>query len=173
MGEARSADADDLIDDREYAAPRELVFECWTRAEHFARWFAPNAFEVPACEIDARPGGAIRFVHRGPKGDVVILGVFDEVVAPEHLQFTFTFVDAADRPVAPVAFPEWPVGVHIVMAVELHATARGTRMRVRQHVLEREAADSPIVRRHRELSGIGWGETAERLVRYLDDRGRS
>jgi uncharacterized protein YndB with AHSA1/START domain len=170
MGAARSAD--DLIDDREYAAPRELVFECWTHAQHFARWFAPDAVEVPVCEIDARAGGVIRFVHRGSMGDVVIRGVFDEVVSPERLTFTFTFVDAGDRPVAPSVFPEWPVGAHIVMTVELHATPRGTRMTVRQHVLEHEVADAPPVLRHRELAGVGWRQTAQRLVLYLEDRCR-
>jgi len=34
----RVAASADLIDDREYAAPPELVFEAWTKAEHFARW---------------------------------------------------------------------------------------------------------------------------------------
>src|SRR5215475_455300 len=61
MPDAGSAD---LIDDREFAVPRELVFEAWTVAEHFARWFAPHGVEVPLCEIDARPGGEIRFHHR-------------------------------------------------------------------------------------------------------------
>jgi len=49
----RAAASADLIDDREYAAPPELVFEAWTKAEHFARWFAPDNVEVPLCEIDA------------------------------------------------------------------------------------------------------------------------
>ena len=87
----------DLIDDREYAAPPELVFEAWTKAEHFARWFAPDNVEVPLCKIDARPGGVIRFQHRFPDGPLVtIRGVFDEVVAPTRLSFTFTFVDSND-----------------------------------------------------------------------------
>ena len=47
----RVAASADLIDDREYAAPPELVFEAWTKAEHFARWFAPDNVEVPLCEI--------------------------------------------------------------------------------------------------------------------------
>jgi len=33
----RVAASADLIDDREYAAPPELIFEAWTKAEHFAR----------------------------------------------------------------------------------------------------------------------------------------
>ena len=43
----RVAASADVIDDREYAAPPELVFEAWTKAEHFARWFAPDNVEVP------------------------------------------------------------------------------------------------------------------------------
>jgi uncharacterized protein YndB with AHSA1/START domain len=159
--------ASDLIDDREYAAPPELVFEVWTKAEHFARWFAPDGFDVPMCEMDARPGGTLRFQHRSPQGEVTIHGVFDEVVAPSLLRLTFTFVDAAGRPVAPSMFPAWPVGVHIVMTVALQPTARGTRMTVHQRVAEPEAAGLPAVLRHRELAGVGWRQTAARLADYL------
>jgi uncharacterized protein YndB with AHSA1/START domain len=161
----------DLIDDREYAAPPELVFEVWTKAEHFARWFGPDNVEVLRCEIDARPGGVIRFQHRFPQGPLVMFrGVFDEVVAPSRLSFTFTFVDANDRPTINAMMPEWPVGAHIVMTVELAATARGTRMTVAQRVAEPEHADSPAMRRHRKLAAIGWSQTAARLVAYLERR---
>jgi uncharacterized protein YndB with AHSA1/START domain len=166
MSVAASAD---LIDDREYAAPPELVFEVWTKAEHFARWFAPDNVEVPLCEIDARPGGVIRFQHRWPEGQLVaIRGVFDEVVAPTRLSFTFTFVDENERPTVNAMMPEWPVGAHIVMTVELFATARGTRMTVAQRVAERELADSAPILRHRKLAAIGWNQTAARLMAYLE-----
>jgi uncharacterized protein YndB with AHSA1/START domain len=162
---------DDLIDDREYAAPPELVFEAWTKAEHFARWFAPNDVEVPSCEIDARPGGVIRFQHRWRDGRVVsIRGVFDEVTAPTRLSFTFTFVDANDRPTVNAMMPDWPAGAHIVMTVELVATARGTRMTVAQRVAEPELAGSAAIARHRRLASIGWSQTAERLVAHLERR---
>jgi uncharacterized protein YndB with AHSA1/START domain len=161
----------DLIDDRELAVPRELVFEAWTVPEHFARWFGPHGVEVPLCEMDPRPGGAIRFQHRFPGGPLVsIKGVFDEVVAPARLRFTVTFVDEADRPTAPAVFPEWPIGAHIVMTVELQATRRGTRMIVRQRVAEPEHAGTPPIIRHRELAGEGWRQTAERLAEYLESR---
>ena len=167
----RVAASADLIDDREYAAPPELVFEVWTKAEHLARWFAPDNAEVSLCEVDARPGGVIRFQNRFQDGrGVTIRGVFDEVVAPTRLQFTFTFVDSEDRPTVNAMMPEWPVGAHIVMTVELAATARGTRMRVSQRVAEPELADSAPIVRHKKLAAIGWSQTAERLVAYLEWR---
>ena len=166
--------ASDLLDDREFAVPRELVFEAWTVPEHFARWFGPDGVEVPVCEIDARPGGEIRFQHRFPTGELVsIKGVFDEVVAPARLRLTFTFVDAEDRPTAPPQLPDWPIGVHIVLTVELHATRRGTRMTVHQRAREPGAAGVPSVVRHRELAGEGWRQSAERLAGYLEHRSPS
>src|SRR5262245_8795431 len=166
--------ASELLDDREFAVPRGLVFEAWTVPEHFARWFAPHGVDVPLCEMDARPGGEIRFHHRFPTGEVVsIKGVFDEVVAPARVRFTFTFVDGDDRPTAPPQVPDWPVGVHIVRTVELHPTRRGRRMTVHQRVAEPEAAGIPSVVRHRELAGEGWRQTAERFTEYLEQRSAS
>lgn len=163
--------ADELIDDREYAAPRELVFEVWTVAEHFARWFGPHGADMPFCELDVRTGGTIRFHHRAATGEIVaIRGVYDEVSPPSRLRFTFTFVDADDRPTAPPQVPDWPAGVHIVMTIELHATPRGTRMSVHQRIAPADAAGLPAVARHRKLVGIGWNQTAERLVAYLEPR---
>lgn len=160
----------DLIDDREYAAPPELVFEMWTNAKHFARWFAPDDFEVALCEIDARPGGVIRFQHRLAEQVVSIRGVFDEVVRPTRLSMRFTFVDADDRPAINAMMPEWPVGAHILMTIELSPTPRGTRMTVAQRVAEPEHTDSPIIARHRKLAAIGWSQTAARLVAYIEAR---
>ena len=94
--------------------------------------------------------------------------MFDEVVAPTRL--SFTFVDSNDRPTVNAMMPEWPVGAHIGMTVELVATARGTRMTVAQRVAEPELADSAPIVRHRKLAAIGWNQTAARLVAYLERR---
>ena len=49
-------------------APRELVFKMWTDPTHVARWWGPKGFTNPVCEVDARPGGALRIVMRGRTG---------------------------------------------------------------------------------------------------------
>ena len=53
--------------ERTFSAPRELVFDAFTKAEHLARWWGPHQFDAPLCEVDARPGGAIRIDMRGPE----------------------------------------------------------------------------------------------------------
>jgi hypothetical protein len=43
-------------------------------------------------------------------------------------------------------------------------------MTVAQRVAEPELADSAPIARHRQLAAIGWGQTADRLVAYLERR---
>jgi uncharacterized protein YndB with AHSA1/START domain len=78
---------------RTFDAPRALVWKCWVDPKHMAQWWGPKAFTNPTCEVDARPGGRIWIVMRGPKGsaydqDFPMSGTFHEVVEPERLVFT-------------------------------------------------------------------------------------
>ena len=76
-------------------APREKVFMAWIDPKQLAKWWGPELFTNPVCELDVRPGGAIRVTMRGPDGqDYPMGGVFQEIVKPERLVFTTTaFVD--------------------------------------------------------------------------------
>src|SRR6266568_8117778 len=81
-------------------APRALVFKAWTEAEHLAQWWGPKGFTNPVCEIDLRPGGALRIVMRAPDGaEYPMKGIFREIVPPERLVFTNIAVDAAGNPI--------------------------------------------------------------------------
>lgn len=75
-------------------APREFVFQAWTDPIQLARWWGPKCFTNPVCEVDAKPGGALRIVMRSPDGaEYPMKGVFREVVAPERLVFSNIAVD--------------------------------------------------------------------------------
>jgi uncharacterized protein YndB with AHSA1/START domain len=81
--------------EREFEAPRELVWETWTKPEHFSKWYAPDHFTVPVCELDVRPEGKIRIDMKGPDATVYpSSGVFQEVSKPEHLSFINSPLDA-------------------------------------------------------------------------------
>jgi uncharacterized protein YndB with AHSA1/START domain len=59
-----------------------------------ARWWGPRGFTNPVCEVDAKPGGALRIVMRAPDGaEYPMKGVFQEVVESERLVFTNIAVD--------------------------------------------------------------------------------
>jgi uncharacterized protein YndB with AHSA1/START domain len=79
---------------RVLAAPREIAFRAWTDPVHLARWWGPNGFTNPVCEVDARAGGALRIVMRAPDGtEHRMMGELREVVPPARLVFTNVAVD--------------------------------------------------------------------------------
>jgi uncharacterized protein YndB with AHSA1/START domain len=75
-------------------APRERVFKAWTDPKELAQWWGPKGFTNPVCEVDLKPGGALRIVMRAPDGgEYPMKGVFREIVPPSRLVFTNIAVD--------------------------------------------------------------------------------
>jgi len=74
---------------RHFDAPRALVFEAWTKAEHVARWWDPSGLPLAVCEIDLRPNGAFRWVNRAPDGGegYSFTGIYREIEPPGKLVF--------------------------------------------------------------------------------------
>ncbi|MGH2685192.1 MAG: SRPBCC family protein [Actinomycetota bacterium] len=80
---------------RVFDAPRELVFEAHSSADHMRNWWGPRKYEVVSAEVDFRPGGTWRIVHRGPEGDEHgFHGEFREIVPPERITWTFEYEGA-------------------------------------------------------------------------------
>jgi uncharacterized protein YndB with AHSA1/START domain len=78
----------EIVITRVFDAPRELVFEAWTKPEHLIHWWGPTGFATTIQEMDVRPGGTWRLVMRGPDGrDYKNHILFIEVVKPERLVY--------------------------------------------------------------------------------------
>lgn len=78
----------EIVLSRVLEAPRALVYEAWTKAQHLANWFCPKGFTTEQIECDVRVGGTWRFVMVAPDGkryDNRI--VFLELRAPDLLVF--------------------------------------------------------------------------------------
>ena len=89
----------ELLTTRIFDAPRDLVFKAWTDPERLQRWWGPKGFTNPVCEVDVRPGGAIRIHMRAPDGIVYpMTGVFHEIMEPERLVFTSRALDSNGEP---------------------------------------------------------------------------
>jgi uncharacterized protein YndB with AHSA1/START domain len=78
---------------RTFAAPRQLVFDAFTKPEMVKRWlWGPVEWPLVHCEIDLRVGGKLRYVWRHKeKGDMGMSGVFHDIQAPALLVNTELF----------------------------------------------------------------------------------
>ena len=85
----------EIVMSRVFDAPRNLVFDAWTKPELLERWLGVRGgWSMVVCEVDLRVGGAYRFVWRGPDGaEMGMGGVYREIVAPERLVATESFDD--------------------------------------------------------------------------------
>ena len=83
----------EIVLTRLFSAPRQLVFDAMSQAEHVKHWWGNlgEGYSVPVCEIDFRVGGQWRFVNAHPKGEAAFHGVYREIDAPGRLVFTEIF----------------------------------------------------------------------------------
>jgi uncharacterized protein YndB with AHSA1/START domain len=96
-------------------APRQEVFDAWTKPEHVTRWMlGPAGWTMPVCEIDLRPGGAWHFVWRGPGGrEMGMDGEYREVTTPERLVSTERWGEPWPETLNTVVFSEDDEGTTI------------------------------------------------------------
>ncbi len=76
-----------------FDAPRQLVFDAFTKPELVARWMlGPEDWTMPVCEMDVRPGGKFRWIWRhATKGEMAMSGTYHEVHPPSHIVHTERF----------------------------------------------------------------------------------
>ena len=82
----------ELVVTRTINAPPRIVFEAWTKAELFQRWWVPKSFGLTllSCELDVRVGGVYRLVFRHPATSepMAFHGRYLEVTPPSRLVWT-------------------------------------------------------------------------------------
>ena len=77
---------------REFAAPRELVFQAYTKPELYEQWIGPKGYTTAVKTFEPWSGGKWRYVSRGNDDEKYAFhGVFHEVTAPERIIQTFEF----------------------------------------------------------------------------------
>ena len=139
---------------RVFDAPRRVVFKAWIDPEQLARWWGPSGFTNPLCEVDVRPGGAIRIIMRAPDGvSHEMRGVFREIKEPERLVFTNQAIGAKGEPLLE--------GLTTVSFAEQEGKTTMT--------LETSAvALLPEARAMLDGMNDGWNQSLERLTMVLE-----
>lgn len=80
----------ELVVTRTVNGPARLVFEAWTKAELFRRWWVPKSFGLTllSCEMDARVGGGYKLVFSHEGSTMEFFGSYVEVAPPSRLVWT-------------------------------------------------------------------------------------
>ncbi len=109
----------EIVMTRIFDAPRSLVYEAWTKAEHVAHWWDPSGVPLAVCEIDLRPNGAFRWVNRGPGGvEYPFTGTYREITPPERLVFATRMFPSSPESVGTLVFTEESGKTKLTMTIE-------------------------------------------------------
>lgn len=95
-------DGAELILERTFDAPRSLVFQAFSEAEHLKQWWGPRGWTLTACSIDFRPGGVWHYCMKcvdKNQGDFYGFeswgkAVYEEIEADQRIVYVDYFSDA-------------------------------------------------------------------------------
>ena len=137
---------------RFFAAPRQMVFDAWTKPEMVEQWWGPHGFTTRVETLEARQGGAIRFRMQGHGYDHTMSGRFVEYYPPHRFHLTIA-VPKAD---GEVMFEN-------SNSVFFEAVEGGTMVYLDVHVVKSTPEAANALKGMRE----GWSQTLEKLAEFV------
>jgi uncharacterized protein YndB with AHSA1/START domain len=86
------SDGTDLVFERTFDAPREIVWKAFMDPDRIPRWWGPHGTTTTVAEMDVRVGGTWRYISSAPDRDPVAFhGEYLEIKPPERFTWTFLF----------------------------------------------------------------------------------
>lgn len=157
-----------FIISRTYDAPRQLVFDCFTKAEHVMNWWGPKGVRIVKANVDLRPGGVFHYGMQANDGPIIWgRQVFREITPPSRLVLINSFSDENGGLTRHPGSPTWPIELHSTFTFE-EAGDNRTKLTIVWALMD----NATPTERDTFLSGfdsmnMGWGGTLDSLGDYL------
>ena len=133
---------------RTLPAPRKLVWEAWTQAEHIANWWGPKGMVSTVERLDFREGGEWKISMETPHGPFSTYGEYKEIVEHEKI-------------VCSANFP--PMTTNVTLSIVFEDEGEQTRMSFSVIHETVEYKDAQVKMGFEK----GWGSTFDRLEELL------
>ncbi|MGM7700492.1 SRPBCC domain-containing protein [Pseudalkalibacillus sp. Hm43] len=96
-----SVEGRDLIMERVFDAPKELVFKAYAEKDHLEKWWGPEGWETKVMAFEFKPGGEWRYCmtcvdkNQGDFFGMESCGLaeYQEISAPEKIVYKDSFTD--------------------------------------------------------------------------------
>lgn len=147
-------------------APRELVFEAFTKAEHLKHWWGPAGCELTVLSLDVKPGGKFHYKMSMPGGHEMY-GVFNyrEIQAPNKIVFTNSFADEKGNIISTTMLENFPKEILNTWIFEEENGV--TTLNLVGIPLTTEEAEINVFTGMRENMNMGFGKTFDQLDAYI------
>ena len=148
------SDLPEFVLDREFDAPRDLVWRAWTDPDLLHQWYGPN-IETVIHQFDLKPGGTwLNEMKMKGMSDYSVM-TFKEVTPPEKLVWHHSSSDADWNVISNPMMPDWPR----VLITTVTFEDLGAKTKVRLTWVPHEATNAELACFAGAMDGFGsgWG----------------
>jgi uncharacterized protein YndB with AHSA1/START domain len=131
---------------RTFNLPLNTVWKAWTEPESFKKWWGPEGYSCPFCNIDFRVGGKYLNSMEGPDGkETWSTGTYQEIKPLEKIVYTDSFADSKGK-IVPAAYYKMPGEwqLEMIVTVTFEEVDGKTNMALRHAGLPFDMADDCI-----------------------------
>lgn len=156
----------ELLIERVFDAPRELLWKAWSEPERMKQWWGPAGFTSPRVEIDFRVGGQWLGSMQNPEfadgRELFSVGVYQEIVPMERIVITDSFADENGNvvPASHYGFPDdFPLEMLVTVTFEEVAGGK-TKLTLRHAGMPKAESEG---------ANSGWNQSLDKLAELLKD----
>lgn len=132
--------------ERTFDLPLEAVWKAWTEPESCKKWFGPEGYTCPDCNIDLKVGGKYLISMQGPDGKKIwSTGTYQEILPMKKLVYTDSFADSEGNVVNASEYDmagDW--SMECIVTVEFEYAEGKTRIKLNHSGLPVEISDDCI-----------------------------
>jgi uncharacterized protein YndB with AHSA1/START domain len=151
---------------RVFDAPRETVWDAWTRAESLAQWWGPKGFDIGVSRLEMKPGGMFLYSMKTASQEMWGRFIYREVVRPERIVFVNSFSNPDGNVTrAPFFDNKWPLEVLTIVTF----TEKGaqTVIDLRSSPIDATPEECAAFVANEASMQAGFGGTFDQLDAYL------
>lgn len=147
-------------------APRQLVWDVWTKEKHMKHWSGPKGVTIPHSTLDFRTGGSYHYCMRYPSGDDMWGKVTYIEISPIERIIQIQTSSNAEGDICPAPFEgKWPLKIHSTVTFTEKGSTTEVLVSWHPHEASQEEADY-FNSMHESMNG-GWSGTFDKLSEYL------
>ncbi|PQV64134.1 putative conserved protein YndB, AHSA1/START domain [Abditibacterium utsteinense] len=156
----------DLVINRVFDAPRELVWKAWSEAERLAQWWGPKDSRIQICRLEFRRDGVFHYSMKMPDGSARWgKFVYHEISPVERLVFVNSFADESGNIVRAPFSPTFPLEVQ--NTVTLTESGTQTTLTLRGAPINATEAERATFQSMHASMQQGFGGALDQLATYL------
>jgi uncharacterized protein YndB with AHSA1/START domain len=156
----------ELVIERFFKAPREIVWKAWTDPQYLMQWWGPKDFTAPFCKNELKVGGKYHYCMRSKEGqNFWIAGVFKEYSPFNRLVYTDSFADDKGN-IVPASYYSMHESIPLIMEVRIEFENVDGKTKMTLYHTGLTSGEM------KEMTRTGWSESFDKLDDFILEKSK-